>query len=160
MIDFQLAQLYNVETKRLNEQVKRNEMRFPNHFMFQLNHSEWSIIQSKLSDLVVSDDLRSQFATAKRRNLPYAFTEQGVAMLSAVLRSEVAVHISIQIINAFVEMCKIINRNSGLIQRIEGVERKLIESDQKFENIFSALEKIIYPPKAFSLTDKSLMHTS
>ena len=141
MIDFQLAQLYNVETKRLNEQVKRNEMRFPNHFMFQLNHSEWSIIQSKLSDLVVSDDLRSQFATAKRRNLPYAFTEQGVAMLSSVLNSKIAISVSIQIMDAFVKFRREIQNYSIIDYRIEKIESKLIESDQKFENIFSALEK-------------------
>ena len=141
MIDFQLAQLYNVETKRLNEQVKRNEMRFPNHFMFKLNHSEWSIIQSKLSDLVVSDDLRSQFATAKRRNLPYAFTEQGVAMLSSVLNSKIAISVSIQIMDAFVKFRREIQNYSIIDYRIEKIESKLIESDQKFENIFSALEK-------------------
>jgi hypothetical protein len=120
MIDFQLAQLYNVETKRLNEQVKRNEMRFPNHFMFQLNHSEWSIIQSKLSDLVVSDDLRSQFATAKRRNLHYAFTEQGVAMLSSVLNSKIAFSVSIQIMYAFVmDRLKIKDVKFAFYQKIQ-----------------------------------------
>jgi hypothetical protein len=145
MLDFQLAQLYEVETKRLNEQVKRNEMRFPSHFMFQLNHSEWSIIQSNLSEHVVSDDLRSQFATAKRRNLPYAFTEQGVAMLSSVLNSKIAISVSIQIMDAFVKFRREIQNYSLIDYRIEKIETKLFESDQKFENLFSALEKNLLP---------------
>jgi hypothetical protein len=78
MLDFHIAEFFNVETKRLNEQVKRNEKRFPKHFMFQLNQAEWSTTQIKIDGI-----LRSQFATSKRRTLPYAFTEQGVAMLSA-----------------------------------------------------------------------------
>ena len=80
MLDFHLAQVYEIETKRLNEQVKRNIKRFPETFMFQLNIHEWDI-------------LRSQFATAKRRTLPFAFTEQGVAMLSSVLNSDYAIQV-------------------------------------------------------------------
>ncbi len=136
MIDRDLADLYQVEVKRLNEQVKRNIERFPENFRFQLNNKE------KIELVAICDRFESWKHSG---NNPFVFTEQGVAMLSAVLRSEVAVHMSIQIINAFVEMRKIINRNSGLIQRIEGVERKLIESDQKFENLFSALEKNLLP---------------
>ncbi|NBR13628.1 MAG: ORF6N domain-containing protein [Flavobacteriales bacterium] len=136
MIDRDLADLYKVEVKRLNEQVKRNIERFPENFRFQLNNKE------KIELVAICDRFESWKHSG---NNPFVFTEQGVAMLSAVLRSEVAVHMSIQIINAFVEMRKIINRNSGLIQRIEGVERKLIESDQKFENLFSALEKNLLP---------------
>jgi hypothetical protein len=78
MLDFHIAEFFNVETKRLNEQVKRNEKRFPKHFMLQLNQAEWSTTQIKIDGI-----LKSQFATSKRRTLPYAFTEQGVAMLSA-----------------------------------------------------------------------------
>ena len=80
MLDFHLSQVYDLETKRLNEQVKRNLKRFPDSFMFQLNQTEWKI-------------LRSQFATAKRRTLPFAFTEQGVAMLSSVLNSDYAIQV-------------------------------------------------------------------
>ena len=93
MLDFHLSQVYDLETKRLNEQVKRNLKRFPDSFMFQLNQTEWDI-------------LRSQFATAKRRTLPFAFTEQGVAMLSSVLNSDYAIQVSIQIMKAFVNMRK------------------------------------------------------
>ncbi|MEN9302207.1 MAG: hypothetical protein RL264_636 [Bacteroidota bacterium] len=132
IVDRDLADLYKVEVKRLNEQVKRNTKRFPKNFRFQLNNLE-------KNELVAICDRFENWKHSS--NNPFVFTEQGVAMLSAVLKSEIAVHTSIQIINAFVEMRKMLNLNSGLIQRIEGVERKLIESDQKFENLFSALEK-------------------
>jgi hypothetical protein len=131
MIDRDLAEMYQVEVKRLNEQVKRNIERFPESFRFQLSEGE-------KNELVANCD---RFETLKHSsNNPYAFTEQGVAMLSAVLRSETAIKVSIQIINAFVEMRKIIANHSGLLQRMDGVERKLVEADQKFERVFKALE--------------------
>ena len=131
MIDRDLAEMYQVEVKRLNEQVKRNIERFPESFRFQLTEGE-------KNELVANCD---RFETLKHSsNNPYVFTEQGVAMLSAVLRSETAIKVSIQIINAFVEMRKIIANHSGLLQRMDGVERKLVETDQKFERVFKALE--------------------
>ena len=131
MIDRDLSELYHVEVKRLNEQVKRNINRFPKAFRFQLNEHE-------KSELVANCD---RFETLKHSsNNPYAFSEQGVAMLSAVLRSEIAIKVSIQIINAFIEMRKIITSHSGLLQRVEGIERKQLESDHKFEQVFNALE--------------------
>lgn len=131
MIDRDLAEMYQVEVKRLNEQVKRNIERFPESFRFQLTEGE-------KNELVANCD---RFETLKHSsNNPYVFTEQGVAMLSAVLRSETAIKVSIQIINAFVEMRKIIANHSGLLQRMDGVERKLVETDQKFEQVFKALE--------------------
>ena len=111
MLDFHLAQVYEIETKRLNEQVKRNIKRFPETFMFQLNIHEWDI-------------LRSQFATAKRRTLPFAFTEQGVAMLSSVLNSDYAIQVSIQIMKAFVNMRKFLLTNASLFQRVDNLEQK------------------------------------
>jgi hypothetical protein len=132
MIDRDLADLYHVEVKRLNEQVKRNTERFPENFRFQL-------IDNEKDELVANCD---RFESLKHSsNNPFVFTEQGVAMLSAVLRSDIAVNVSIQIINAFVEMRKVLNNHSGLLQRMEGIERKLIESDQKFEIVFKALEQ-------------------
>ncbi len=132
MLDRDLADLYKVEVKRLNEQVKRNTERFPENFRFQL-------IDNDKNELVAICD---RFESLKHSsNNPFAFTEQGIAMLSAVLRSDVAVNVSIQIINAFVEMRKVLNNHSGLLQRMEGIERKLIESDQKFEIVFKALEQ-------------------
>jgi hypothetical protein len=132
MIDRDLADLYHVEVKRLNEQVKRNTERFPENFRFQL-------IDNEKDELVANCD---RFESLKHSsNNPFVFTEQGVAMLSAVLRSDIAVNVSIQIINAFVEMRKVLNNSIGLLQRMEGIERKLIESDQKFEIVFKALEQ-------------------
>lgn len=132
MIDRDLAEMYQVEVKRLNEQVKRNIERFPESFRFQLTEGE-------KNELVANCD---RFDTLKHSsNNPYVFTEQGVAMLSAVLRSETAIKVSIQIINAFVEMRKVIANHSGLLQRMDGVERKLVETDQKFEQVFKALER-------------------
>ena len=131
MIDRDLAEMYQVEVKRLNEQVKRNMERFPDSFRFQLADHE-------KTELVANCD---RFESLKHATSnPFAFTEQGVAMLSAVLRSDIAVKVSIQIINTFIEMRKIIVGHSGLLQRMEGVERKLLENDQKFEQVFKALE--------------------
>ena len=127
MIDNHLAELFDVETKRLNEQVKRNINRFPLSFMFQLTNSEWDI-------------LRSQIATAKRRTPPYVFTEQGVAMLSTVLNSETAISVSIQIMEAFVAMRQIILEKTIIDLRLNKIEIKQIETDQKFEQVFKALE--------------------
>ena len=141
MLDSDLAVLYGVEVKRLNEAVKRNIERFPEEFMFQLTKEEF-------------ENLRSQFATSKeggrggRRTLPYAFTEQGVVMLSAVLRSSVAVSVSIQVSNAFVQMRKFISNNAEVLTRLQTVEQKQIEGDEKFEQIFTALEsKSLKPNK-------------
>jgi hypothetical protein len=131
MLDRDLAEMYRVETKVLNQAVKRNIERFPKQFRFQLTDSE-------KAQLVTNCD---RFKSLKHSSTnPFAFTEQGVAMLSAVLRSDVAVKVSIQIINAFVEMRKLIANHSGLLQRMDGIERKQLESDQKFENVFRALE--------------------
>jgi hypothetical protein len=110
MIDRDLAEIYQVEVKRLNEQVKRNMERFPDSFRFQLDDHE-------KTELVANCD---RFESLKHAtSSPFAFTEQGVAMLSAVLRSDIAVKVSIQIINTFIEMRKIIVGHSGLLQRME-----------------------------------------
>ena len=138
MLDSELAKIYGVESKRLNEQVKRNIARFPEEFRFQLTEKE-------------SEILRSQFATLKnlrrgqhRKYLPYVFTEQGVSMLSAVLKSKTAVEISIKIINSFVAMRNFLRSNGKLFQRLESVEKRQIshetKTDGKFERIFNALE--------------------
>lgn len=132
MVDRDLAELYQVEVKRLNEQVKRNVARFPEHFRFQLTDTE-------KEELVANCD---RFEALKHSSSnPYVFTEQGVAMLSAVLRSEKAVMVSIQIMNAFVEMRKYLTHNTGLLQRVESIESKLQLNDQHFEKIFTALEQ-------------------
>lgn len=131
IIDRDLAGMYNVETKVLNQAVKRNIKRFPESFRFQLSKDE-------KNELVTNCD---RFTNLKHSSvLPYAFTEQGVAMLSAVLRSEVAVKVSIQIMNAFVDMRKFLLNNAQLFQRLDRVERWQLESEKKFEQVFKALE--------------------
>ena len=140
MLDSDLAELYEVESKRLNEQVKRNIGRFPLEFRFQLTKDEFN-------------SLRSQFATlekgkgAHRKYLPYVFTEQGVAMLSAVLKSEVAVKISVQIMNAFIQMRKIIIGNSILSHRVNMLEENKIITDNKIEKIFKIIESKEIKPR-------------
>jgi len=142
MLDSHLAEMYGVETKNLNRSVKRNENRFPESFRFQLTKEELETIYSQIE---FSTDLRFQFGTSSlehggRRYFPYVFTEQGVAMLSGILRSDMAVQISIRIMTAFVEMRKLISSYSGLFQRMNHVERKQVETDEKFEQVFKALE--------------------
>jgi hypothetical protein len=130
MLDSDLAGLYKVETGQLTRQVRRNINRFPDGFMFQLTKEE-------------SKNLICQFGTSSwggTRKLPFAFTERGVAMLSGVLKSETAVKISIQIMDAFVAMRKFIASNAQIFQRLDNVERKQIDYDEKFEKVFDAIE--------------------
>jgi hypothetical protein len=139
MIDRDLAELYDVETKVLNQAVKRNIDRFPNAFMFQLSSVE-------------VENWKSQIVTSNRekmglRKLPYVFTEQGVAMLAGVLKSETAVKTSIQIINAFVTMRRFIATNAQIFQRLDSVERKQLEADENFRKIFNAIEAKEIIPK-------------
>jgi len=146
MLDRDLAEMYQVETRILNQAVKRNINRFPEKFRFQLTEDEIEDLRSQFVTLNhSSQNLKSQNVISSehggRRYLPYAFTEQGVAMLSAVLRSEKAVMVSIQIMNAFVEMRKVLAHHTGLLQRVESIETKLQLNDQHFEKIFTALEQ-------------------
>ncbi len=131
MLDEDLAKLYNVETKVFNQAVKRNSERFPDNFRFLLTLNEY-------------ENLRSQFVTSKqhggRRTLPYAFTEQGVSMLSAVLKSDTAIQTSIQIINSFVKMRKFFLDNASIFQRFSQIEQKLLTHEDNFEKIFKAIE--------------------
>ena len=132
MLDSDLASLYQVETKNLNKAVKRNIERFPVSFCFQLTEEE-------------VENLRFQIGTSSlsyggRRYLPYVFTEQGVAMASAILRSDIAVKVSVEIMEAFVEMRKMLISNASLFHRLDNIELKQLQADQKFEEIFKALE--------------------
>ena len=128
MIDEDLAELYGVPTKRLNEQVRRNRTRFPPDFMFQLRREE-------------AESLRSQIATSKvgrggRRSLPYVFTEQGVAMLSSVLNSERAIEVNITIMRAFVKLRQLLESNEELNRRFVAVIRKLSTHDKYFKVVY------------------------
>ena len=140
MLDSDLAELYQVETKALNQAVKRNVDRFPDGFRFQLTDKEFV----ELNSMFESSSLRSQSVTSNsrggRRYNPYVFTEQGVAMLSAVLRSDIAVKVSIQIMQAFVAMRKFLINNASVFQRLDQVELKQLKTDEKVEQIFKALE--------------------
>ena len=147
ILDRDLAELYGVETRVLNQAVKRNSERFPEEFMFQLTEEEY---QNLISQFVTSSWI-SQNVTSKqhggRRHLPYAFTEQGVSMLSAVLKSEIAVSISMKIIKSFVEMRKFISNNALIFQRLDSLEQKQSKTDEKVEAILSAIEDKSIKPK-------------
>ncbi len=133
MIDRDLANLYQVETKVLNQAVKRNIQRFPEDFMFQLTREEFN-------------SLRSQFVTLKRgqhsKYLPYAFTEQGVAMLSSVLNSERAIQVNIQIMRAFIKLKEMLSTHKDLKQKIEEMEKKY---DYQFKIVFDAIKQLLEP---------------
>lgn len=134
MLDEDLAELYGVETKNLNQALRRNINRFPEEFCFKLTKFEYA-------------SLRSQFVTSKnrggRRYFPYAFTEQGVAMLSAILKSDTAIRVSIQIMNAFVQMRKYVNEHYQLYQKVREIEKEQIiygiKTDRKFDQVFKAI---------------------
>lgn len=152
MIDRDLAYLYNVETKVLNQAIKRNLNRFPEHFRFQLTEEEY-------------ENLRSQFVTSSkdnahggRRYRPYVFTEQGIAMLSAVLKSDIAVEVSIKIMNSFVEMRKFLLSNKEMFARSDKVELKQLETDKKLEEVFNYLAANIKIKQNIFSMDKYMMH--
>ncbi|MDX4050859.1 ORF6N domain-containing protein [Aliarcobacter cryaerophilus] len=136
MIDRDLAFLYGVETRRLNEQVKRNIERFPEEFMFQLTKDE---LENWMSQIEISNK-----ELMGLRKLPFAFTEQGVSMISTVLKTPMAVQTSIQIIKSFVNMRKFLQNNASLFTRIENIEKRQIsyeiKTDSKLELVLSALE--------------------
>ena len=137
ILDSDIAMLYGTVTKRFNEQVQRNINRFPTTFMFQLTKEEF-------------DYLRSQNAAtnlSKRRSLPYVFTEHGVIMAAAILKSEVADRASVKVVEAFVAMRRFLAANAHVFQRLETIEYKLLESDQKFEDIYSKLEEKSLKPQ-------------
>src|SRR3989344_5876490 len=140
MLDADLAELYGVDTRVLNQAVKRNNERFPSRFMFQITLQEYKNL--------ISQSVTSSSRWGGRRYLPYVFTEQGVAMLSGVLKSDTAVRISIQIMTAFVAMRRFIASGVQVFQRLDNIEQKQIGYDKKFEQIFDAIQsKDIKPEK-------------
>ena len=156
MLDSDVAMLYHYETKKINQAVKRNIERFPEKFCFQLTEEEFSSLRSQIVTLnktTVQDNfedssLRSQFATLNentgrgkhRKYLPYVFTEQGIAMLSGLLKNDIAIQVSINIMDAFVEMRKFLMVNGQLFERLTNVEYKLLEHDKKFDKVFDQLQ--------------------
>ena len=137
MLDEDLADLYQVPTKRLNEQVKRNIARFPLDFMFQLTEEEF-------------ENLRSQNATSSwggRRVAPYAFTEHGVLMLSSVLNSERAIAVNIQIMRIYTKMREMLLTNQEILLKLEQLERKVDGHDEDIQLIFAYLKQLLDPPQ-------------
>lgn len=137
MLDRDLAELYGVETKVLNQAVKRNFERFPENFMFQLTEDEANSSRSQIVTLNKSGNLRG----SNVKYLPFAFTEQGVAMLSAVLKSETAVKVSIKIMEAFVAMRRFLQNNAQIFSEIDQIKRHQIESDKRIEELFEKMDK-------------------
>lgn len=145
IVDADLAALYGVETKRLNEQVRRNVERFPADFLFTLDQAEW-------------EALRSQFATLKtgrgqhRKYLPYAFTEHGAIMAATVLNSPRAVEVSIYVVRAFVQLRELLSGHKELAKRLDQLEarmeRKLLTQDQAIAGILDAIRQLMVPPPA------------
>jgi hypothetical protein len=138
MLDADLAQLYGVETKNLNLAVMRNRERFPDDFMFRLNAQEFA-------------SLRLQIETSKsrggRRYLPYAFTQEGIAMLSSVLRSPRAVAVNVEIMRAFIRMRGMLVSVDELARKPDALERKALAHDKDLEDVFEALRKLMIPPE-------------
>lgn len=138
MLDIDLAELYQVETKRLNEQVKRNADRFPEDFMFQLTNEEW-------------ESLRSQIATSNqgrggRRYAPLAFTEHGVLMLSSVLSSERAIQVNIQTMRIYTKLKGMLLTHKDILLKLEKLERKTSKHDENFKIVFDYLRELLSPP--------------
>jgi hypothetical protein len=136
MLDDDLAELYQVETRRLNEQVKRNIERFPEDFMFQLTEQEW-------------ENLKSQNATSSwggRRKLPSAFTEHGVLMLSSVLNSERAIQVNIQIMRIYTKLKGMIVDHKDILHKLEKLEGKVSKHDDNFKVVFDYLRELLNPP--------------
>lgn len=144
MFDRDLAELYGVETKQLKRAVNRNIIRFPRNFMFKITESEYNALKN----------LRCQIGTSSwggTRYPPYVFTEQGVAMLASVLKSKIAIKVSIAIINAFIKIRKFNSTNALVFQRLDKIESKLIENklatDTKLDKVFKAIETVELKPK-------------
>ncbi|MDR4989127.1 MAG: ORF6N domain-containing protein [Bacteroidales bacterium] len=151
MLDEHLADLYGIETKYLNRAVKRNPDRFPESFMFQLTREEYDSLRFQNGTINTDESLRFQNGTSKerggRRYLPYVFTEQGVAMLSAVLNSETAVKMSIVIMDAFVKMRHFLLENASLLKRIQNIETKQVDTENKVQILLDAMEKQSLKPR-------------
>jgi ORF6N domain len=148
MLDRDLAALYETETKALNLAVKRNLQRFPQDFMFQLTKEEFDALRLQIETLDNNDHpLRLQIETSKGRGgtryLPYAFTEQGIAMLSGVLHSEKAINMNIAIMRAFVEIRRIVLNQNDLKEQLREIKEKMDEHDVQLNHIYDAIENLL-----------------
>ncbi len=149
LLDTDLAELYGVEARALNQAVSRNRARFPDDFMFQLTTEEWTtmrsqtVMSSEAAQALTSQNVISN-GRGGRRTLPYAFTEQGVAMLSSVLRSQRAVEVNIAIMRTFVQLRRLMDSNRDLRLRIEAMETRY---DEQFSQVFDAIKQLITDDK-------------
>ncbi|MBR0491747.1 MAG: ORF6N domain-containing protein [Clostridia bacterium] len=136
MLDSDLAMLFNTETRSINQAVKRNIERFPDEFGFQLSDKEFENLRSQFVIL----NLKLNNGKVIRKYNPYVFTEEGIIMLSSLLRSEIAIKVSLRIVETFVEMRKFLNNNGYIFQEISNIKGKLMEHDKKFDEIFNELQ--------------------
>jgi phage regulator Rha-like protein len=147
MLDRDLAVLYETETKALNLAVKRNIKRFPKDFMFQLTKEEFEGLRFQIETLEKSNSLRLQIETSKGRGgtryLPYAFTEQGVAMLSGILNSDKAINMNIAIMRAFVEIRRIVLQQIDIKEQFKEIKERLGEHDVQLNQIYDAIENLL-----------------
>jgi phage regulator Rha-like protein len=146
ILDRDLAALYETETKALNLAVKRNLKRFPSDFMFQLTKEEFEALRFQIETLENSNSLRLQNETSKRggtRYMPYAFTEQGVAMLSGILNSDKAINMNIAIMRAFVEVRKVLLLQSDIKEQLKEIKERIGEHDIQLNQIYDAMENLL-----------------
>jgi ORF6N domain len=147
MLDSDLAAIYQVSTKRLNEQLQRNRRRFPADFAFQLTAEELTSLRSQIA----TSSLRLQTATSKkhggRRYLPWVFTEHGAIMLASVLYSDVAVQASVRVVRAFVRLREMVSGNAALATKLAELERRLDSHDEAIANVFEAIRQLLTPPE-------------
>jgi len=147
MLDSDLAAIYQVTTKQLNQQLKRNKDRFPEDFAFQLMAEEFRNLRSQIA----TSSLRSQFVTSKRRGgrryLPWAFTEHGALMLASVLNSEIAIQASVRVVRAFVKLREMVAANAQLASKLEELEGRLDSHDEAIVDLFATLKRLLEPPE-------------
>jgi cell division septum initiation protein DivIVA len=150
IIDSELAELYDVTTKHLNQQIKRNISRFPKDFMFQLTEKETASMRSQIVTASDSDAVRSQNATASKRNvryLPYAFTEHGVIMAASVLNSQRAIDVSVYVVRAFSRLRQMLAANKELAQKLSELERKVESHDGAIRSLVTAIRQLMAAPE-------------
>jgi hypothetical protein len=147
MLDSDLAAIYGVTTKRLNEQLKRNCVRFPDDFAFQLTGQEFTNLKSQIA----TSSLRPRFVTSPshggKRKLPWVFTEHGAIMLASVLNSDIAVHASIRVVRAFVRLREMVAANAQLAAKLEELEHRLDSHDEAIVDLFAALKRLLEAPE-------------
>ena len=145
MLDSDLAAIYGVTAKRLNEQLKRNRPRFPDDFAFQLTVQEFTNLKSQIA----TSSLRSQFVTSRshggKRKLPWVFTEHGALMLESMLNSEIAVQASVRVVRALVRLREMVAANAQLAAKLQELERRLDSHDEGIANLFAALKQLLEP---------------